>query len=63
MMKNTQMTLKQLINRYPEVKVILNKYHIDYDLGEMDTIEEATMIMGLRPDLLFKEMMFIEAVA
>lgn len=63
MMKNTQMTLKQLINQYPEVKVVLKKLHIDYDLGEMDTVEEATMIMGLRPDQVFKEMMFIEAVA
>lgn len=48
------MTLGELINLNPDVKVILDKYHIDYDFGVMDTLEEATRIVGLRPDTILK---------
>ena len=45
MMKD--MTLNELMNRYPETVTLMERYGMDYCLGAMDTLEEAAMILGL----------------
>lgn len=59
-MNYIDMTLEQLINQYPDVKVIFDKYDIDYNLGIMDTLEEATRIMGLRPELVIDKLLIVD---
>lgn len=50
-----KLTLKEIINLNPRTKAILKKYRIDYDFGAMDTLEEATMIIGLNADVVDQE--------
>ena len=54
------MTLTQLVKRYPRTVEIMDRYGMDRNIGGLDTLEEAAMILGLSVDTIDRE---FEAVA